>query len=148
MYEEEPVQTRGGGGRFPWQVAIDLECAALGAGRLDLKGTQPATQTRLNCLIDWPQVEGIFLKPLCVDQWVNERLTKPRSFLHSQFNYHGGLGGPCLRSCYSPGDKPLLHLFPSHLTGSLLRQIQTRWQGEQMRGGDEEKQKGQGSLLY
>lgn len=59
---------RGGGGQIMWQEAINLECAAPGARRLDLNGAQTATETRLNCLIDWPRLQGIFLKPLCVDQ--------------------------------------------------------------------------------
>lgn len=56
------------GALFLQQEAINLECAAPGAGRLDLNGPQPATETRLNCLIDWPRLQGIFLRPLCADQ--------------------------------------------------------------------------------
>lgn len=67
-YKEGPEETRGGGGPILWREAINLECAAPGAGRLDLNGPQPATETRLNCLIDWPRLQGIFLKPLCADQ--------------------------------------------------------------------------------
>lgn len=61
---------RGGVGGWPivWREAINLECAAPGAARLDLNGPQPAAETRLNCLIDWPRLQGIFLRPLCADQ--------------------------------------------------------------------------------
>lgn len=63
-----PQETRGAGEPILGREAIHLESAALGAGRLDLNGAQPATETRLNCLIDWPRLQGIFLKPLCADQ--------------------------------------------------------------------------------
>lgn len=63
-----PRTKRGGGGPILGREAINLECVAPGARRLDLNGAQPATETRLNCLIDWPQLQGIFLKPLCADQ--------------------------------------------------------------------------------
>lgn len=67
-----PRYTGGPEGRwwayFVRQEAINLECVAPGAPRLDLNGAQPATETRLNCLIDWLRLQGIFLKPLCADQ--------------------------------------------------------------------------------
>lgn len=49
-----------------WQEPINLECAALGPGRVRLKW---AAQARLNCLIDWPRLRGIFLRrPPSADQ--------------------------------------------------------------------------------
>lgn len=58
---------RGGWGLL-WREAINLEGAALGPARLGLNRPQPATGTRLNCLIDWPRLQGIFLRPLSADQ--------------------------------------------------------------------------------
>lgn len=137
--------------------AINLGWTGAGAVRLDLNGARPAKEDGLNCLIDWARLQGIFLRPLCADQWVNECLAKPSSFQASQLNYVEASVVPTCNHVTDAADMlPSLPLpsFPLQ-TRSFLLQIQDGGVGGKFKQGkwrrervERKMQRRRGYFLY